>query len=207
VHHYDDSPRTGPKVFVGEWATRSGSPTPNFGDALGDAAWMTSMERNSDLIEIASYAPLLTNVNPGGMQWSTDLIGYDALSSYGSPSYYAQCLFAAHIGDGTPHSTISGAGARFFYSATVSSGDHVLHLKLVNASNVDQPIAVSFAGIAAGKHVAQINTLHAASFEATNSITSPEAILPVASSSAFRDGEFHEVVGKFTIQVIDIPLK
>ncbi len=207
VHHYDDAPRTGPKVFVGEWATRSGSPTPNFGDALGDAAWMTSMERNSDLIEIASYAPLLTNVNPGGMQWSTDLIGYDALSSYGSPSYYAQCLFAAHIGNGTPHSTISGAGARFFYSATVSSGDHVLHLKLVNASNVDQSIAVSFAGLAAGKHVAQINTLHAASFEATNSITSPEAILPVASSSAFKDAEFHEVVGKFTIQVIDIPLK
>ena len=78
VHHYDDAPRTGPKVFVGEWATRSGSPTPNFGDALGDAAWMTSMERNSDLIVMASYAPLLVNVNPGAMQWPTDLIGYDA---------------------------------------------------------------------------------------------------------------------------------
>ena len=108
VHHYDDAPRTGPKVFVGEWATRSGTPTPNFGDALGDAAFMTSMERNSDLIKIASYAPLLVNVNPGAMQWPTDLIGYDALTSYGSPSYYAQCMFGAHMGDGQPQSSITG---------------------------------------------------------------------------------------------------
>jgi alpha-L-arabinofuranosidase len=207
VHQYDNAPRTGPKIFVGEWATRSGSPTPNFGDALGDAAWMTSMERNSDLIEIASYAPLLTNVNPGAMQWATDLIGYDALNSYGSPSYYTQCLFAAHIGDGTPRTSITGAGPRFFYSATVSSADHVLHLKLVNASNVDQPIAVSLAGLALGKHVAEVNTLHAASFEATNSISAPEAILPVASSTNFKGGEFDEVLGKYTIQVIDIPLQ
>ena len=121
VHHYDDAPRTGPKVFVGEWATRSGSPTPNFGDALGDAAWMTSMERNSDLIVMASYAPLFVNVNPGAMQWPTDLIGYDVLHSYGSPSYYAQCLFAAHLGDGTAKSSVSGAGA-----AVLLLGDSVV---------------------------------------------------------------------------------
>jgi len=207
VHQYDNAPRTGPKIFVGEWATRSGSPTPNFGDALGDAAWMTSMERNSDLIEIASYAPLLTNVNPGAMQWPTDLIGYDSLNSYGSPSYYAQCLFAAHIGNGTAHTTMTGAGARFYYSATISSGDNVLHLKLVNASDVDQPIAIALKGIVAGKHVAQMNALHAASFEATNSITLPETIVPVASTLRFSGETLDERVPKFTIQVLDIPLK
>jgi alpha-N-arabinofuranosidase len=121
VHHYDNAPRTGPKVFVSEWATRSGSPTPNFGDALGDAAWMTLLERNSDLIVMAAYAPLLANVNPGAMQWATDLIGFDALTSYASPSYYAQCLFAAHLGDSTARTTLTGTGSRFFYSATVSS--------------------------------------------------------------------------------------
>ena len=96
VHQYDDAPRDGTKVFVGEWATRS-SPTPNFADTLADAAWMTGLERNSDLILMAAYAPLLVNVN--GMQWAPDLIGFDAMTSYGSPSYYAQCLFAAHLGD------------------------------------------------------------------------------------------------------------
>ena len=56
------------------------------GAALGDAAWMTGLERNSDLVVMSAYAPLLVNVNPGGMQWETDLIGYDAVKSYGSPS-------------------------------------------------------------------------------------------------------------------------
>ncbi|HWC16933.1 MAG TPA: carbohydrate binding domain-containing protein, partial [Terriglobales bacterium] len=56
--HYDKTDRNGPKIFVGEWATREGTPTPNFGAALGDAAWMTGMERNSDIIVMASYAPL-----------------------------------------------------------------------------------------------------------------------------------------------------
>ncbi|WP_158824108.1 alpha-L-arabinofuranosidase C-terminal domain-containing protein [Granulicella sp. S156] len=207
VHHYDNEPRTGPKIFVGEWATRSGSPTPNFGDALGDAAWMTAMERNSDLILMASYAPLLTNVNPEAMQWPTDLIGYDESNSYGSPSYYAQCLFATHLGDGAAQTTITGAGARFFYSATVSSKDHVLHLKLVNASDVDQALRIRLTGISVGDSVAQIDSLHAASFEATNSITLPKAIQPVVSTLHFKGHEFNQVVPQFTIQVIDIPLR
>ena len=58
--------------------------------ALADAAWMTGMERNSDVVLISCYAPLFVNVNKGGMQWPSDLIGYDALNSFGSPSYYAQ---------------------------------------------------------------------------------------------------------------------
>jgi len=200
VHRYDDAPRNGPKVFVGEWATRSGSPTPNFGDALGDAAWMTSMERNSDLIEISSYAPLLVNVNPGAMQWATDLIGFDALTTYASPSYYAQALFAGHVGDGTAKTTLTGAGERFFYSATVSSATHTLHLKLVNASNLAQPLTIE--GLPAG--VAKMTTLHAASFQATNSITSPDAIHPVASTLQLTHAH---TVPAYTIEIIDIPIK
>jgi alpha-N-arabinofuranosidase len=99
AHMYDARPRTGPKVFVGEWATRVGRPTPNMSAALGDAAWMTGMERNSDLVIMSSYAPLFVNVNPGGMQWPTDLIGYDSIASYGSPAYYAQKMFSLYHGD------------------------------------------------------------------------------------------------------------
>ena len=65
--HYDNYDRKGTKVFVGEWATREGEPTPNFNSALGDAAWMTGMERNSDIVIMSCYAPLFVNVNPGGM--------------------------------------------------------------------------------------------------------------------------------------------
>jgi alpha-L-arabinofuranosidase len=91
--------RSGPKIFVGEWATTEGRPTPTLQAALGDAAWMTGMERNSDAILISCYAPLLVNVNQGASQWGTNLIGYDALASFGSPSYYAQKMFNENRGD------------------------------------------------------------------------------------------------------------
>ncbi len=99
ARHYDTYDRSGPKVFVGEWASTEGSPTPNLQAALGDAAWLTGMERNSDLIVLESYAPLLVNVNNGARQWGTNLIGYDALSSFGSPSYYVQSMFGKDRGD------------------------------------------------------------------------------------------------------------
>ena len=121
-HDYDNRPRTGPKVFEGEWATRGGqpAPTPNMADALGDAAFLIGMERNSDLVIMESYAPLLVNVsdlragrgNGGSMQWNIDLIGYDALGSYGSPSYYVQKMFSLNHGDEVLAATIANAPVR-----------------------------------------------------------------------------------------------
>lgn len=111
THHYDTFSRSGPKIFVGEWASRpSGNrtATPDLSCALGDASWMTGMERNSDLILIAGYAPLFVNVNPGAMQWPIDMIGYDAMSVYGSPSYYAQQMFYTNVGNGVIRSQIMG---------------------------------------------------------------------------------------------------
>ena len=67
--------------------------------ALGDAAWLTGLERNSDVVNMNCYAPLFVNVNPGGRQWAVNLIGYDALNSFGSPSYYVQKMFANNRGD------------------------------------------------------------------------------------------------------------
>ena len=69
--HYDKTDRNGPKIFVGEWATREGTPTPDFHAALADSAWMTGMERNSDIVVMSSYAPLLTN-----NQSRRDAVGY-----------------------------------------------------------------------------------------------------------------------------------
>ena len=99
VHHYDATDRNGPKIFVGEWASTEGSPTPTHQAALGDAAWLTGLERNSDIVPIQCYAPLLVNVNPGARQWGTNLIGYDALRSFGSPSYHVQAMFGQNRGD------------------------------------------------------------------------------------------------------------
>jgi alpha-L-arabinofuranosidase len=96
---YDKYDSDQPKVFFGEWATQDGSPTPTMLAALGDAAWLTGLQRDCDTVLMNCYAPLLTNVNPNGWQWPTNLIGYDAATSFGSPSYYAQAMFSSAWGD------------------------------------------------------------------------------------------------------------
>jgi alpha-L-arabinofuranosidase len=96
---YDSYSRSGPKVFVGEYAVTSGYGTyGNLSAALGEAAFMTGMERNSDIVQLASYAPLFANVN--GIQWHPDLIYYDSSRGvFGTPSYYVQELFGQNRGD------------------------------------------------------------------------------------------------------------
>ena len=95
---YDSYNRSGPKVFVGEYAVTSGYGTyGNLSAALGEASFMTGMERNSDLVVMASYAPLFGNVN--GLQWHPDLIYCDDSRSFGTPSYYVQKLFSQNRGD------------------------------------------------------------------------------------------------------------
>ncbi|RPJ61580.1 MAG: alpha-N-arabinofuranosidase [Acidobacteria bacterium] len=101
AHYYDKYDRSAEQIFVGEWATNNprGGPTGHMAFALGDAAWLTGLERNADVIVMNAYAPLFCNVNPGGMQWSINLIGYDALGSFGSPAYWVQQMFSNNRGD------------------------------------------------------------------------------------------------------------
>ncbi|MBV9849811.1 MAG: hypothetical protein JO250_09085 [Armatimonadetes bacterium] len=97
----------GIKTFVGEWATQEGRPTPDLNAALSDATFLMRLERNGDAVSLESYAPLLVNVSPAdpdkgyprAWQWGTNLIGYDALHSFGSPSYYAQAMFGQNKAD------------------------------------------------------------------------------------------------------------
>jgi alpha-N-arabinofuranosidase len=200
--HYDNTDRKGPKIFVGEWATKEGTPTPNFDAALGDAAWMTGLERNSDIVVMAAYAPLLVNVNPGGMQWAPNLIGYDAQRSYGSPSYYAQALFASHLGDQTLGSKVEGAGDRFFYSITRDSTKKRLYLKLVNAASTPKPVEIEFGGAKLAA-TGTLISLSAHSTQATNTIDQPQAIVPVKTALAVSRHLRHTMPG-YSIQLIQV---
>jgi alpha-N-arabinofuranosidase len=207
VKHYDTVDRSGPKIFVGEWATREGSPTTNMNAALGDAAWMTGMERNSDLIVMASYAPLFVNVNPGGMQWESDLIGYNALTSYGSPSYYAQAMFAEYLGTEVPASSVTGGGERFFYSVTSDKAKGAVYLKLVNASSVEQPMDISVGGANSIGKTATLISLTGHNPAETNTILAPQRIVPVKTVLKNVGAKFSQVVPAYSIQVIVLGAK
>jgi len=204
VDHYDKTDRSGPKIFVGEWATREGLPTPNFGAALGDAAWMTGMERNSDIVIMASYAPLLVNVNPGGMQWESDLIGYDALTSYGSPSYYAQVMFSNHIGDQILNAKLDGTAPKLFYSATRKAADGTVYLKLVNASSTPQTLHIQLSGASAIDKSGKLIAMSAKTTAATNSITQPAAIVPVETGLKDVAAQFSHTMPGYSIQILQL---
>ena len=108
-HHDGDTRATGRQYFVGEWATREGKVTSTLTAALADAVWMMGMERNADVIPIHCYAPLLVNTNPGAWQWKIDLIGYDALTAFGSAAYHAEAMFSQNQGDTVLPTTVQVA--------------------------------------------------------------------------------------------------
>jgi alpha-L-arabinofuranosidase len=138
---------TAPKVFVGEWATRDNRPTAAWSAALSDAAFLTALERNSDIVVMSCYAPLFVNVNPGGQQWATDLIGYDTLTSFGGAAYYVQKLFSNNAGDVTVPYEIAGENLWAACSKDGKSGD--LILKLVSRREEKTPLEITLQGVGA----------------------------------------------------------
>lgn len=189
---YDRYDRTGPKIFCGEWATREGSPTTNMNAALGDAAWMSCMERNSDICIMSCYAPLFVNVEPGAMQWQSDLIGYDVLNSYGSPSYWAQVMFSQYLGDrivpveatGLPKQTLdrNDEADAVFYTATKDAKTGKIYLKLTNAVGQSHQLSIKLEGVQKVKSKAKKIELKSAHPEDTNSIDNPRNIVPQEST-------------------------
>jgi len=207
VHHYDKFDRNGPKIFMGEYATMEGSPTADFGAALGDAAWLTGVERNSDVVVMSSYAPLLVNIHNGGMQWHPDLIGYDGLTSYGSPSYYVLSLFAAKLGDQVVASSLTGTGPRVAYSVTKQESTGKVFLKIVNGVPTPQDIEIDLSGISAVSGPAKVTKLHALSPADTNTITDPKHIVPTESTIPVTGTKFKHTLGGYTFEVIELTTK
>jgi alpha-N-arabinofuranosidase len=184
--------RSGPEIFVGEWAAHEDSkikpwdkaarqqpPTPSLKAALGDAAFMAAMERNSDLIRMQCYAPLLVNVSPGARQWRPDLIGYDALTAYGSPSYYAIQMFSRNLGNqilptATPNTSLQACATRDSKTGTI-------FLKVVNPETNAASAKIEIQGVTSLARKASALTL-AGNPEDLNSLDQPRNVVPVETT-------------------------
>jgi alpha-N-arabinofuranosidase len=220
------------KIFVGEWATRVGNPTNNMAGALGDAAWMTGLERNSDVVVMQCYAPLFANVSDlkphvGSMQWGTDLIGYDALNSYGSPSYYAQVMFSTHHGDeilatdsqdiptrnSQPRARRDGTLppvqqiTKLFFNATRDSQSGTVYLKVVNSLDTAQPVNIEIRGAAAIKPQGKAIVLKANKLSDTNTIREPTKIVPAEEEAGGLGASFTREFPPYSITVLELNTK
>lgn len=96
-NRYDTYDRSGPEIYVGEYAVTKGAGEGNLNAAIGEAAFMMGMERNSDIVKMSSYAPLF--VNTKDRTWNPDAIVFDSSTSYGTPSYHVQQMFGSNKGD------------------------------------------------------------------------------------------------------------
>ncbi len=209
--------RKGPEIFVGEWAAyenpspkpwEPGSqqlpPTPAMKTAFGDAAFMTAIERNSDLIKMNCYAPMFVNVNPGARQWRPNLIGYNGLSVFGSPSYYAIQMFASNLGDqilpAAPFETsVQG-------SATRDSKTGDVFVKLVNPEATPEPLAISLHGAKSVAATATAITLTGKP-EESNSIDDPRKIVPQTTTVSDVKPDFTYTVPANSIVVLKLNAK
>ena len=192
VNYGADMNRRGPEIFVGEWAAHEDAsarpwdaaswklpPTPTMKAAIGDGVFMAAMERNSDIIKMQCYAPLLVNVNPGARQWRPNLIGYDALSAYGSPSYYAIQMFSRNLGDEILPVIFSGTSVQGCATRDSQTGEIIV--KLVNPELTSQWVPIEIKGVTVLASKATVITL-AGNPEDTNSTSHPKNVVPITTT-------------------------
>ncbi|MEN2984202.1 MAG: alpha-L-arabinofuranosidase C-terminal domain-containing protein [Dictyoglomaceae bacterium] len=149
---YTKYPREGPKVMVGEYAAHTVGRKNNLQSALAEAAFMTGLERNPDLVIMASYAPLFNRIN--WSQWVPDLIWFDGVRAFGTPSYYAQKIFSENRGDNLLKSSLSDEqllliGYRFkslYHVCSFDSNKKEIIIKVVNPWAEDRSVKIEIKG-------------------------------------------------------------
>lgn len=209
VTRYDRYERNGPKVFFGEYAAQSDKTVSalnrnNLDCALAEAACMTGLERNGDVVHMASYAPLFAHED--AWQWAPDLIWVSNLATYVTPNYYVQKLFANNPGDETlPFQLDAGGAEKFHASVTRDSQAGELILKIVNGGPSSVTAQLSLAGSTLPKvSEMKVITLAGASPGDENSFAEPEKISPKTSSVAVSGPEFSHVVPAYSLTVLRI---
>lgn len=187
---YDNYDRKGPKVFAGEYACHGkGKKWSHFHASLLEAAFMTGLERNADVVHMATYAPLFAHVE--GWQWRPDMIWFDNLNSVRTVSYYVQQLFATHKGTNALSLTmnkkpVTGAEGQngLFASAVCDKNKNEIIVKVANTSDKKQPLSLIFNGLKKKEVLsgARCIKLSSADMDKDNTIENPLAIIPQETS-------------------------
>jgi alpha-N-arabinofuranosidase len=205
---YDHYDRSGPKVFAGEYAAQTtGAARPdnrnNWQAALAEAAFMTGLERNGDVVRMASYAPLLAHVD--AWQWTPDLIWFDNLRSYGTPNYYVQQIFSRNVGTRVVPVTPQ-ADAGLYTLASLDERTHELVVTAVNTTAQARSTEIKLDGITTTGR-AQVTTLESADLKAENSFDHPTNVGPVSSSIDVSTNTLSVQLPAQSVTVYRIPLK
>ena len=212
---YDNYDRKGPKVFAGEYACHmKGENWNHFEPALLEAAFMTGLERNADVVHMATYAPLFAHVD--AWQWRPDMIWFDNLRSMPTASYYVQQMYASNKGtnvlpltlaNGKPLAGTEGQDG-MFASAVLDSDANQIIVKVANTSNEPQEVNIDIKGFKKGKELngGTALVLHA-DLKEENTLDNPDKIMPVSTDIVANGSKFETVVAPSTFVVYRLNIK
>lgn len=210
---YDSYDRKGPKIFAGEYAAQSvaiASPENrnNWECAFSEAAFMTGLERNAEVVNLTSYAPLMAHEE--GWQWTPDMIWFNNLQSYGTANYQIQKLFSTHRG--TDLISVTSAGMdltgqnELYASAVTDSGTNEVIVKVVNTSKQTQEVTINLKG----KNVYKKGTLvvlKSDNLEDENSFINPNKIVPVTAEIQNKNGKLDMELKPYSVSVIKFKMR
>lgn len=181
MNRYDEYDRTGPKVFAGEYACHDrGKKWNHAGASIYEAAFMTNLEKNADVVHMATYAPLFAHVE--GWQWRPDAIWFDNLRSAKTVSYYVQALYAQNKGTNVLSTTIANPTPKgqdgIFASAVYDKESNEVIVKVINTTEGSKSIDIKLNGLKNG--IAKVNTitLDCSDYDMENTVDNPNAIVP-----------------------------
>ena len=184
---YDNYDRKGPAVFAGEYACHVPSRANNFQSALYEAAFMTGLERNADIVHMCTYAPLLAHVD--AWQWRPDMIWFDNLTSMKTPNYYIQQMYAQNKGTNTAALTrnnlpVSGQDG-IYASAVYDKDENCYIIKVANTSPDSKDINVTLTGLKKNAVISlgDCVELKSSSLDDVNTLAQPANITPQKTSA------------------------
>ena len=196
---YENYDRKGPKVFAGEYACHGkGKKWNHYEASILEAAFMTDMERNADVVYMTAYAPLLAHVD--GWQWRPDLVWFDNTEMFKTVSYYVQQMYAKNKGtnvlkltmDGKPVAGQEGQNG-LFASAVLDANANTVIVKVINTGKTAQNISLNLIGLK-GEKTAKTITLKHNGMDDENSIENPNKIAPVNGSVKCEAGKKNTVL-------------
>lgn len=211
---YDNYERKGAKIFAGEYAAHGkdnaeAESKNNFESALAEAAFMTGLERNADIVQMCSYAPLLAHTE--AWQWRPDLIWFDNLNTMATPNYYVQKLFSTNKGTDVvkiveDDKAIAGKDS-LYASAVLDKQKNELIIKMVNSSPAQQVIELNLNGIKLAKTDAALQTLAANDLYSYNKLSELEKLKPEEKKKAIKVNKFTQTLLPYSLTVLKIPYR
>ena len=210
---YDNYDRKGIKVFAGEYAAhwkdaKESESRNSWYSALAEAAFMTGLERNADVVNMASYAPLLAHVE--AWQWRPDLIWFDNLNSIGTPNYYVQKIFSNYKGTQVIPVLFNGSSLTgqdsLYSSATIDKNSGKVYIKLVNISSEVRSVSLNLQGLSFSKDCL-LETLKSEDRYSYNSISNPWLIYPATKTLAITGKKINIAVDPISVNVFILNYK